>query len=171
MTLAYVNESAEMNPGQSQTVAGESEIGFTKDSSWLRVRDGERVREVRHDYERGIGTRSEICEKFLITMNQLKWLVKREDWQRRSIHRVTARKQIIKRLFRILDHNLKHLESKMKTAGSPEVAMLGSLATTLGKLIELDTARQKSPRAKSATKDIEALRRQIARRIDDLANA
>ncbi|RUT31008.1 hypothetical protein EMQ25_09010 [Arsenicitalea aurantiaca] len=99
------------------------------------------------------------------------WAVSRrarlDGWLGRNTMRKVDRARIIGRMFGLLDRQLVQVENGMKDAGDKEVALLGNMARTLEKLIALETAEQPKDE-RGGARDMKALRRSLADRIDRL---
>jgi hypothetical protein len=77
------------------------------------------------------------------------------------------RKQIIRRLFILLDRMLINLEREMKNVGEQEVNILGRLVQSMGKLIEIEAATGKAVTPRE-TRDMHDIRSKLIARIDEL---
>jgi hypothetical protein len=91
-----------------------------------------------------------------------------EQWTRRSRTRRVNRRSIITRLFRLLDGQIAQLESQMTKTGEKEVAVLGKLASTLEKLIEIDNAEPRRAEPRVESEEMKELRHRLAQRIAQL---
>lgn len=127
---------------------------------------------VRADYESGEGTVAGISARHGITPSALNWRVRRQLWTPRYRGKGLSRPQIIDRMFRLLERQIIQLEQDMKETGEKEVAVLGKLATTLEKLIEIDKAESAkmsgSSKSPAQHKDMEELRNKLAQRLAQL---
>jgi hypothetical protein len=123
---------------------------------------------VRADYEAEKEPVAAICAKFGVTKSQVSWRVKTQLWKQRNTTSHVSRPQIIKRMFRVLELQLVALEGNMGQTGEKEVAVLGKLASTLEKLIDIDNAAAAVAKPKAQRKDIEELRNKLAQRIAQL---
>ncbi|HVW94190.1 MAG TPA: hypothetical protein VHB74_16485 [Devosia sp.] len=127
---------------------------------------------VRADYESDEGTLDGICLKHGITRSALSYRVRNKLWTPRYRGKGLSRPQIIDRMFRLLERQIIQLEQDMKETGEKEVAVLGKLATTLEKLIEIDKAesgKQPGPAKSPAQhKEMEELRNKLAQRLAQL---
>jgi hypothetical protein len=122
---------------------------------------------VRAEYETGEETLAVIAARHGITPSALSWRAKKQLWLSRYRTGNVDRPQIIKRMFRVLELQVLALEGNMEKTGEKEVAVLGKLASTLEKLIDIDNAATAvKPRAQR--KDIEELRNKLAQRIAQL---
>jgi hypothetical protein len=86
----------------------------------------------------------------------------------RHPHRAIDRGAIIGRMFRLLDRQIIQLEHDMTSTGEKEVAVLGKLASTLEKLIDIDNAETAGQPARGPGKDMRDLRNKLAARIEQL---
>jgi len=127
---------------------------------------------VRADYEGGLerGSTVEIAARHGITPKTLQNHVAAGGWRRRAQRHSVDRGAIITRMFGLLERQIIQLEQHMKETGEKEVAVLGKLATTLEKLIEIDKAETGSKAAQTPMeqKEIEDLRNKIAVRLAQL---
>ncbi len=79
-----------------------------------------------------------------------------------------ARGRLIKRMFRVLEHQLKLLDEETDTVSNTEVTMLGNLVRSLDKLIELDNAEHKLKGVKRPSAEIDAIKQRLAERMAEL---
>ncbi len=123
---------------------------------------------VRADYEGGRerGNTKQIAERHGISTKTLQNYAEDGGWRRRNIRRAVDRGAIITRMFLLLDRQLTQLGNDMKQTGEKEVAVLGKLASTLEKLIEIDQAA--TPPKPAQRKDITEMRNKLAQRIAQL---
>lgn len=110
---------------------------------------------------------TEVCLKHGVTSDQLEDARRRFHWRRRRLGRPVGRHSIIKRLFRLLDRQIAHMEDEMKTTGEKEAAILGRLVGTLGKLIEMEGDAAKTTKRRT-TKEMVDIRDKLIRRIEEL---
>jgi len=122
---------------------------------------------VRTDYEDGNGSLEEICRRYSITRSGIAWRVRQQLWSPRRSQPEAQRPLIIKRMFRLLERQIKQLEENMTETGEKEVAVLGKLASTLEKLIDIDKAAS-PPKPPAQRKDMQGLRNKLAQRIAQL---
>jgi hypothetical protein len=87
-------------------------------------------------------------------------------WKRRY-ETPASRKTILKRLFRLVDRLTTKLEEEMTTAGEKEVGVLGRLVHTMGKLIEIEDATNRTATPRQ-TKDMHDIRSKLVARIAEL---
>ena len=72
-------------------------------------------------------------------------------------------------MFRLLERQIKQLEENMTQTGEKEVAVLGKLASTLEKLIDIDNAElERSRTAHRSARKCSNLRNKLAQRIAQL---
>ena len=128
----------------------------------------------RQDYEGGKGSQVVIAARYGLTLSALKWRIKRDVWKTRYRSKSVDRPQIIKRMFRVLELQVKDLEMEMarmaqddKRSGDREVAVLGRLASNLETLMKLDAKTERKPRARRE-KEIQLIREKLTRRIENL---
>ena len=122
---------------------------------------------IRHEAEKNIGTEAEIQARHGITKGQFDHRKRAEDWERRRAVAGVSRATIVRKMFRVLNAQINRLERDLQNTGPNEAALLGSLATTLGKLIEFEKTRGTAHKAPTA-KVVEDLRYKIAVRIEQL---
>lgn len=125
---------------------------------------------VGRDYQDGNGTRAEICERYGINAYGLQVRIQRHGWLMRQPRGPSARRQLITRLIIMFEEKVIKMEIAPSEAVQKEIELLGNMAKTLEKLCELERAgggAGQAPRMKE--RDLAALRRRLAKRIDDLA--
>lgn len=87
-----------------------------------------------------------------------------------SVRRI-SRADLIRRLYRLLERQIAHMETQMTDPGDKEVAVLGNLTRNLEKLIELDQKEKGRRGTRKGRADIDALRQKLSRRIAELKNS
>jgi hypothetical protein len=122
---------------------------------------------VRGDYEGRVGTTAEIARRYGISTKTLNTRAVIDGWAMRNIRRTIDRGAIIARMFRVLERQIIQLEKDMTETGEKEVAVLGKLASTLEKLIDIDAAAAPE-KAAAQSSDIKELRHKLAQRIAQL---
>lgn len=122
---------------------------------------------VRAAYEDSAETTREIAARFHISTKTLQNHALAEGWRRRNEKRQVDRSTIITRMFRVLERQIVFMEENMTETGEKEVAVLGKLASTLEKLIDIDKAAS-PPKPPAQRKDIQELRNKLAQRIAQL---
>jgi hypothetical protein len=123
---------------------------------------------VRIDLEgRGI-TRAAICRKHGITRAELAAKAKASKWATAGDNE-TDRIILIGMMLGVLEAQIGNLETtEMTASGDKEVVVLGKLATTLEKLIDIED-KGKAPTEQSGHgENMKDLRNKLARRIDQL---
>lgn len=124
---------------------------------------------VRADYEDRTVMVKAICASYCTTVSALYWRKNKEHWTPRRATRSADRQAIIGRMFRLLLRQVKHLEGRdVKETGEKEVAVLGKLASTLEKLIDIDDAAAEPPKPAVQQRDMKELRHRLAIRIAQL---
>lgn len=123
---------------------------------------------VRLDYESDALTTVGVCRKYGIGHDVLATHARRCKWHGEHRSNGLDRSILIRQLFGVLEKQIKHLEGvEMTTTGEKEVAVLGKLAATLEKLLELDgKAATKRPDA-AQTKEMQAFRDKLVKRIEE----
>jgi hypothetical protein len=122
---------------------------------------------VRAAYENREGTTAEISRLHHISTRTLQLRAVAGGWRRRNESHAVDRSAIITRLFHLLERQIIGLDEEMTTTGEKEVAVLGKLASTLEKLIDIDNAAGGKPRL-GQDKQMRTLRNKLAERIDQL---
>jgi hypothetical protein len=129
---------------------------------------------VRADYDLKLSHRK-LAEKHGVPISTLKDKIKQELWPPRRRSRLVDRPVIITRMFRVLELQVKDLETEMaemarnaKRSGEKEVALLGKMAVNLDKLMELDRAAGEGRRTRQRTKDMQDIRNRLIERIEQL---
>jgi hypothetical protein len=122
---------------------------------------------VRGDYEGRVGTIAEIARRYGISTKTLNTRAVIDGWAMRNIRRTIDRGAIIARMFRVLERQIIQLEKDMTQTGDKEVSVLGKLASTLEKLIDIDTAN-KPQQPTAQVEDMKELRNKLAQRIAQL---
>ena len=135
-------------------------------ASRLADRTAEFWDDVKFDYESSELHIQQVLAKHDLTLGELNYARLRFDWKRRRVPQVN-RKQIIKRLFDLMDRMLKELEGQMTTTGEKEVTILGRLVHSMGKLIDIEAATNTNATPRQ-TKDMHDIRRKLVERIEDL---
>jgi hypothetical protein len=123
---------------------------------------------IRSDYEAGGMKVMAVAVKHGVTVAALRAASKRAGWNLRRVASSTNRSSLISRMFRLLDRQITQLEATMAKSGDKEVAVLGNLARTLEKLIEIEDAEKPKRSTKAHSKDMQDIRRKLEKRIDDL---
>ena len=123
---------------------------------------------IRRDYEDGKGTIADLCDRHHIAEWQFRYRREREKWRLRKSRRVDVG-GLIGRLLGVLDTQLAALEkTEMPEPIDKQAALLGTMAKTLEKLMELESAEQaRKPQEK---KEMSELRNKLAERIAKLRN-
>jgi hypothetical protein len=122
---------------------------------------------VRLDYEASALTLKAIAERYGMHPSTLGAYARRLGWKPRY-HTAPQRGPIIQRMLRIVEMHVSQLEQTMTAPTDKEAALLGSLARTLDKLIELDNAEKGRTAKDRKAGDLASLRAQLARRIEGL---
>lgn len=123
---------------------------------------------VRHDYESDALTTIGICKRYGIGHDVLAAHARRARWF--GEHRTDGldRTILIRQLFGVLETQIKHLEGiEMTTTGEKEVAVLGKLAATLEKLIEIDGKAATKRPSPAQTKEVQEFRNKLVKRIEE----
>ena len=120
---------------------------------------------VAEDYRWGRLTIPAICRKHGIARNELLQRASKNKWKTLR-DAGTDREILIGMMLGVLEQQIGHLETiEMTQTGEKEVAVLGKLATTLEKLIDIED-RSKPPAGMGV--DMQAMRNKLAQRIENL---
>ena len=120
---------------------------------------------VAEDYRWGRITIPAICRKHGIGRNELLQRAARHKWKTLRDD-TTDRVILIGMMLGVLELQIGHLEGvDMTQTGDKEVAVLGKLATTLEKLIDIE---DKSKAPAGTGENMQELRNKLARRIENL---
>jgi hypothetical protein len=143
----------------------------------VAVAETDRWQSVRADYDAGM-LLADIYTKHRISSSQLTARINKELWPRRNRSRFVDRSMIITRMFRVLERQVMDLEMEMadmtrRTArsGEKEVVLLGKLAGTLDKLMNLDGLAGEGRRTKTRTKQMKEIHHKLIERIEQLKRA
>ncbi|VAW23819.1 hypothetical protein MNBD_ALPHA12-1652, partial [hydrothermal vent metagenome] len=115
---------------------------------------------VQSEYANGDISVASICQKHNISFYALSKARRRLGWPSRYRRHASQRLDLIGRMFNVLEKQIEQIEgNEMNLTCDKEVALLGNLARTLEKLIELDAKQllAKKPDA-GENKDMKALR-------------
>ena len=112
-----------------------------------------------------------LCARYHLSARTLYERAKKEAWTPRHQPARLDRAGIIGRMFRLLDRQILHLEHTMTATGEKEVAVLGKLASTLEKLIDIEAAADTPAAGPARRKDMTDLRDKLAERIEQLKRA
>lgn len=117
------------------------------------------------DYQTGHLTLPALCRKHGITRSTLLLRATRHKWRTLRTED-TDRLILIDMLFGALERQIAHLETvEMTRTGDKEVVVLGKLAATLEKLVDIED-RSKAPAGSG--ENMKELRIKLARRIENL---
>jgi hypothetical protein len=120
---------------------------------------------VAEDYYWGRITIPAICRKHGISRGELLQRAARHKWKTLRDD-TTDRVILIGMMLGVLEQQIGHLETvNMTQIGDKEVAVLGKLATTLEKLIDIE---DKSKAPAGTGENMQELRNKLARRIENL---
>ncbi len=119
----------------------------------------------------------EVAASFGVSRSGLLWRAKRDLWKRRNrTHTGTDRSSIIRRLFRVLEMQVMHLEAEMDEmttkqtrSGEREIELLGKLAANVDRLTRLETATARPDKDDGYTdQEVAEMRNKLAKRLDQL---
>ncbi len=121
---------------------------------------------IRPHYEDGPETIVRLCQQFGTSKTAIRNASIAFRWRLRSPRRID-RKDIIERLFRLLDTHILEMETSMDGKGRGEAAVLGRLVNTLDRLIDIQDAESKRRHPK-ATRQISDIKAKLIERIEHL---
>ena len=120
---------------------------------------------VAEDYRWGRLTIPAMCRKHGIARNELLQRASKHKWKTLR-DAGTDREILIGMMLGVLEQQIGHLETiEMTQTGEKEVAVLGKLATTLEKLIDIED--RSKPRV-GAGENMQEIRNKLAQRIENL---
>lgn len=132
-----------------------SEAGQTDAVDWVAVRIA---------YEARDETEVQIRQRFSITEGKLRRRREKEHWIKRSA-RTIERGTLVMAMMRVLARQITILEKQMTGPIDKEATLLGTMAKTLEKLMELEKA---DAAQRPTQKDLTDLRNKVAKRIEQL---
>jgi len=122
---------------------------------------------VRIDYEELAMTRNAVCRKHGIAMAQLLQRAWASRWERPDSELID-RNILINKLLALLEAQLDQMEQAMGGAVDKEVNVLGGLAKNLKELIGMQKAERGGRDDDAETREMQDIRRKLAKRIDAL---
>ena len=131
------------------------------------ARAPELIETMRVFYEAG-ATQQQTAEKFGTSRSAIGALAKRQGWEQRQVPAKVQPRSLTQRMLQVLERQIVKLETEMTDAGDKEVALLGNMARTLEKLIEIDGETRGSRSGDTQRKDMSDLRRKLGERIEQL---
>ncbi len=118
---------------------------------------------IRAEYEGRLYVPPMICQRHGITPAQLRYRREKEDWLSLKAH-PPSRMQLVVRMLRVLDAQMRELETDMELPIDKKAAMLAGQVKTLDKLIEMGAAqRNVEPPTR---KDMTDLRAKLVKRLE-----
>lgn len=124
---------------------------------------------VHKDYDNHELSLIEVADKHKMSLSSLNRMRIKFGWKQRQARNIDPN-DLLMRMFGILETQTIHMEKYMVRAGSTESAVLGRLVVTLDRLIVIKNKATKShPSRRLRARDIDALRIQIADRVDELS--
>jgi hypothetical protein len=133
---------------------------FTAQRDWAAVR---------LDVELGAMTYNAICRKHRVTRGELLRRIRDNRWSVAERDDLASRRIMIDGLFWALERQIDKLgEGELGNDVSKEAAVLHRLATTLEKLIEIDTASSGRTLNPRESREMTELKTKIAQRLDEL---
>lgn len=109
-----------------------------------------------------------IAAEFSVQRSAIYNRARRDGWQARKPNKPASRQNLIARLSAMLESQIAHLETTMTPGDDKEIALLGTMARTLEKLIELDKKDERAKPAAARDREMTAMRKKLAARINDL---
>lgn len=116
-------------------------------------------------YEAGEMPQKEIWETFKVTAAKIRYRRQSEHWAMPTKRRV-ARGTLITAMMRVLAKQIETLEKQMPEQIDKEATLLGTMAKTLEKLIQLEKGEAGQ---RPVQKDLSALRLKVAKRLEQLS--
>jgi len=120
-------------------------------------------------YEAGQISVGAICQKHAMSKTVLYAAVHEGGWIMRTAGAPVQRQALITRLFKVLDRQINQMETTMTKTGDREVSLLGNLAKTLEKLIEIEDRERKVRKTPQNSREMAELRSRITQRIDRIS--
>lgn len=123
---------------------------------------------IRADYENESITIDQIVRTYNVSKPTLYKYIEAKNWPKRRPDRPVSRRTLINRMLKMLDFQTIQMEERMTGSDEKEVSLLGNMARTLEKLIDIDRKdAERQPSVKRSREMIE-LRQKLAARIDQL---
>ena len=123
--------------------------------------------DVRAEYEGRLFVPATICKRHGITIAQLRYRRELEGWLSARA-RIPRKDDMVAHMLKVLDKQLKRLESAVDEPIDKQANVLGTHVKTPEKLIEMGAAR---PNAEPASKkNMDDLRSKLAKRIEQFQN-
>lgn len=122
---------------------------------------------IRRVYEAGGERVVDICARFGVSKSSMRQAAIAFEWRLRH-PRVIDRTDVIERLFRLLDRQVRDLENDMAKAGPNETAVLGRLVNSLDKLIAIRDAHSAKRHPTRTTREISDIKAKLIARIEQL---
>ena len=130
--------------------------------------EGDELEELRSFYEGNVEPVKWICERHGIGRTALHKLVLRHGWRQRHPRRIN-RSDVIERLMRLLDQQIRQLEETPANAGAGVATALSRLVNSLEKLIEMKRAEaSRRPERRRRPKEISDIKARLIERIEQL---
>lgn len=121
----------------------------------------------RQEYETRLFVPAMICQRHGITPAQLRYRRLSEGWLSCRARLVT-KADLVARMLKVLDKQVRRLENAVSEPIDKQANVLGTMAKTLDKLIELGAAERNVEPA--TRKDMTDLRAKLAKRIEQYNN-
>ena len=124
---------------------------------------------IRRAYEHGGDTVEAIARDHGLSLSSIYWRAKQDKWaRRRKGGQRRRRADLIGRLYELFERQMSQIETDMTGQGDKEAQLLGHLARTLEKLIELETDKTVQKTNDQPARDMANLRSELAARIERL---
>lgn len=130
--------------------------------------DGPDWAAIRTAYETTPERLTQLAARFGVHWQAINARVQRESWKQHVAGTGGDRQSLIDRLIKMLERQIAYLEAAMKTSDEKEVTLLGNMARTLEKLIDLDAKLAGKKPDKKRDRELEDIKRKLADRIDQL---
>ena len=125
---------------------------------------------IRIDYETDPATMKALAERHGVGLWMIQYRARRDGWASRHRVPLSDRARLIGRMMTVLERHISKLEkeTEMKDPTEKEVALLGTMARTLDKLISLEKANKSKEGKATPSRDMAVLRTKLSQRIDRL---
>ena len=120
------------------------------------------------DYESAAETLDAVAAKYGISKSALLWRAKTRCWRPRNKRKAAGGPSLLARMFRLLERQIFQLESETSPMGEKEAAVLGRVAATLERLMQIERTAVPPKVVKRTSKDLEELRKKVAARFEEL---
>lgn len=124
---------------------------------------------VRTEYEGRVGTLEDLARRWGVTKSAISYRAKKGLWRMRNKAVAASGPTLVARIFRLIERQIFQMEAMVTPMGESEAVILGRVATTIERLMEIDDKeRTKRPARRAESKDLQEVRKKIAARLDQL---